>query len=473
LRSTRLCLLVVAVIALAGAAAALAAKPANEPFFPRAGNKGYDALHYDVRLIFKPKGGRIDAATRVEALAVAPLKSFSFDFFGPRVGAVEVDGEPAGFRRRPGKLIVTPEGEIAKGERFTALVRYSGMPPRITDPDGSQEGWFRTDDGVIAVGEPQGTAAWIPCDNVPADKASFEFHVTVPDGLKAVANGRRGRDVNRRGGVETSWTEAAPMSTYLAVLNIGRGRIVKTRAGGLPAWTLIDPRMERGSLAPLARLGEVVRFEAGAFGAYPFDSAGSLVDYAPSLGYALETQSRPIYAYVPDVTTIVHETAHQWFGDSVGLKRWPQIWLNEGFATWAQWYYAERHGGRTAKAIFHRLTKVPAGDERFWDPPPAGLGRAKDIFDPTVYVRGAMAVQALRQKIGTKPLLRLLRRWTTEHRYGNATVGEFTALAEQVSGRDLAGLFRRWLYRRGKPRLEWSTPETRDARPRLGSLDSP
>jgi Peptidase family M1 domain len=235
------------------------------------------------------------------------------------------------------------------------------------------------------------------------------------------------------------------------VLNIGRGRIVKGRAGKLPTWTLVDPRQERGSRRPLAALPEVIGFEAGAFGAYPFDSAGSIVDYAPSLGYALESQSRPIYTFVPDVTTIVHETAHQWFGDSVGLERWPQIWLNEGFATWAQWYYAERHGGRTAQAIFKRLSAVPATDERFWNPPPARLGRAKDLFDGTVYVRGAMAVQALRQEIGTRPLLRLLRRWSAEHRHGSATIGQFTDLAEEVGDRELDDLFQRWLYQQGKP----------------------
>ncbi|MDX6635509.1 MAG: hypothetical protein QOF06_1712 [Solirubrobacterales bacterium] len=355
MRSTRLSLAILVVFALLGAAQAIATKPADEPFFSRAGNEGYNALHYEVRLAYRPKGGGIRAATEVDAMATKSLKSFSF------------------------------------------------------------EGWFRTDDGVIAVGEPQGTAAWIPCDNVPTDKATFEFQITVPDGLKAVANGRRTRSANRSNRVQMNWVEAAPMSTYLAVLP------------------------------------EAIRFEAGIFGAYPFDSAGSLVDYAPSLGYALESQSRPIYAYVPDVTTIVHETAHQWFGDSVGLERWPQIWLNEGFATWAQWYYAERHGGRTAHAIFKRLNRVPASDGRFWNPPPAILGRAKDLFDPTTYVRGAMALQALREKIGTEPMLRLLHRWTSAHRHGNATIGQFTDLAEEVSGRGLDPLFQRWLYQRGKP----------------------
>lgn len=451
MRSTRLSLMLVGLLALVGAAQAVAAKPANEPFFPRAGNKGYDAVHYEVRLTYKPKGGRIKASTEIDAVATQSLKGFSLDFLGPEVEEVKVGGEPARFRRRPGKLFISPAVAIARGESFTTLVRYSGLPPKVTDPDGSEEGWFRTDDGVIAVGEPQGTAAWIPCNNVPADKATFGFQITVPDRLKAVANGRRTRSVNRGNDVQMNWVETAPMSTYLAVLNIGRGRIVQGRAGGLPTWTLIDPRLERGSLGPLATLPEVIHFEAGIFGAYPFDSAGSLVDYAPSLGYALESQSRPIYAYVPDVTTIVHETAHQWFGDSVGLERWPQIWLNEGFATWAQWYYAERHGGRSAQAIFKRLNRVPASDGRFWNPPPARLGSARDLFDPTTYVRGAMALQALREKIGTKPMLHLLRRWSTEHRHGNATIGQFTDLAEEVSGRDLAPLFRRWLYQRGKP----------------------
>ncbi|HET8956437.1 MAG TPA: M1 family metallopeptidase [Solirubrobacterales bacterium] len=452
MRSTRLSLAALAVLALVGAAQALAAKPAGEPFFPRAGNEGYDAVHYDARLAYKPKGGRIEAETKIEAVATEALRSFSLDFLGPKVKGVRVGFGPARFRRSPGKLIVTPADPIEKGESFTALVLYEGLPPKVTDPDGSQEGWFRTDDGVIAVGEPQGTAAWIPCNNVPSDKATFRFHITVPEQLKAVANGRRERGSDPgRGLVQMNWVEPAPMSTYLAVLNIGRGRIVKGRAGGLPTWTLIDPRLERGSRGPLAALPEVIAFESRAFGAYPFASAGSLVDFAPTLGYALETQSRPIYAFVPDVTTIVHETAHQWFGDSVGLQRWPQIWLNEGFATWAQWYYAERHGGRSAHAIFQRLSGVPASDERFWNPPPARLGSPKQLFDPTTYVRGAMALQALRQQIGTQPFLRVLRRWTSEHRYGNATIGQFRSLAEEVSGRGLDSLFERWLYRRGKP----------------------
>lgn len=451
MRSTRLSLALICLAGLAAAGGALAAKPAEEPFFPRAGNRGYDALAYEVSLGFKPKSGRVKAVARIEAAATERLNRFSFDFFGPRVSAIEVDGEPVRFGRRPGKLIVFPAAPVATGAHFDTVVRYAGVPPKITDSDGSEEGWYRTGDGVIAVGEPQGTAAWIPCNNIPADKASFEFHVTVPDGLKAVANGRRLRSVNKSGSVQHNWLEAAPMSPYLALLNVGRGEVVKTRIGDLPSWTLIDPRLA-AARRPLSKLPEIVHFLSGLYGAYPFESAGSAVDFAPGLGYALETQSRPIYAFVPDLTTVVHETAHQWFGDSVGLKRWPQIWLNEGFATWSEWYYAERHGRRSAGEIFRRLYRVPASNERFWNPPPARLGSPKNLFAVSTYVRGGMALEALRQKIGTGTMLRLLRRWVAAHEDGSASIGEFTALAERLSGRDLDPLFQHWLYQRGKPR---------------------
>jgi aminopeptidase N len=453
LRFTRLSLfLCLGAVALAGAGDAAAEKPRGEPFFPHAGNRGYDALDYAVRLTYDPRDGRLVASTAIEAIATEDLTRFSLDFRGPRVEEVEVDGDGASFERRHGKLTAIPEAEIAKGARFRTVVRYAGVPPRISDPDGGEEGWYRTDDGVLAVGEPQGTAAWIPCNNVPADKATFRFQLTVPDGFKAIANGRRQRGAERGAWVAFRWSEKAPMSPYLAVLDIGRGRIVKGRIGDLPTWTLVDPRLERASRRGLAQLPEILRWQSRLFGGYPFDSAGSIVDYAPQLGYALETQSRPIYTEAPGRTLIVHETAHQWFGNSVGLERWPEIWLNEGFATWTEWFYGERHGGRSAQEIFERLYRVPASKKGFWEPPSGRPGGPEHLFSPSVYVRGGMALQALRVKVGTPTMLRVLRRWAIEHRHGSATIDEFIAHAEEVSGEGVGPLLRRWLYQRGKPR---------------------
>jgi len=447
LRPSRLILLFISLALPAFTCSATAA--AREPFFPHAGSRAFDVKSYDVGIGYS-RSGRIQATARIALVPRQQLTQVSLDFRGPRVERAAV-GPPARFRRRGGKLIVTPSQPIPKGELTTVEVEYAGVPPTIVDPDGTREGWVRTDDGALAVGEPQGAAAWFPCNNVPGDKATFRISVSVPRGPKAVSNGRLTKVARNHGEVTYSWRESSPMSPYLAVLDIGRGKLQKQVVNGRPYWTLMDPRLAAGSRPVVASLPGVIAFEARLFGAYPFEAAGSIVDFAPGLGYALESQSRPIYAFVPDLTTLVHETAHQWFGDSVGLKRWPNIWLNEGFATWTEWYYSERHGRRSAQQIFERLYRVPAFNEAFWDPPSGHPGTPAHMFGPSVYVRGAMALQALRIKIGTKPFLRILNTWTTEHRYGSADIGEFVALAEEVSGRDLSRFFHRWLYEREKP----------------------
>ena len=424
----------------------------NEPFFPRADNRDYDVSSYTVRLRYAPGSGRVRATTTIAATAQQSLSRFSLDLYGLHVSKVMVDGEGAGFHRGRGKLKVEPARRIPDGTSFMVAVSYDGRPRRVIDPDGTSEGWNRTDDGALAVGEPDGTPAWIPCNDSLTDKASFDFAITVPAELTAVANGWK-RPVEHSGGLATfGWRQREPMAPYLALLDIGRGTLVSGGGGGHPAWTLVDPRYA-GHQRALKSLPTAIHFISSLFGPYPFETAGSVVDYAPHLGYALETQTRPIYAFAPDVATLVHETAHQWFGDSVGIERWPEIWLNEGFATWTQWFYAEHHGGPTVAKTFLRLYATPASDHAFWDPPSGRPGTPQHLFGSSVYARGGMALQALREEIGTRHLLTAMRLWATGHRYANGTIAEFEALAEDVAGENLKPLFRRWLYQPGKPPL--------------------
>jgi aminopeptidase N len=451
LRSTRLSLLIISLALALSAGASAAATSTSEPFFPQAGDPDLNVYSYRAVLSYQPADGRIRVTERVSAYVNRGLRRFSLDLYGLHVRSVKVNGAPATFKRGDGKLRVTMAKAVEATHAFDATIRYDGRPAAVTDPDGTKEGWIRTDDGAVALGEPQGTAAWLACNDVPGDKAAFQLQVIVPRPLVAVANGHLSaiEPEGRRRAYE--WRETRPMSPYLALVDIGRGRLARREVAGLPAWTLADPRLVAGSERVLDRLPEVVRFESRLYGGYPFDALGSVVDYAPEIGYALETQTRPFYPYVPDLTTVVHETAHQWFGDSVGLKRWPEIWLNEGFATWTEWYYAERHGRRSAHAIFNRLYRVPASKTAFWNPPSGHPGSAKHLFGPSVYIRGAMALEALRLKIGTKPMLAVLHDWAVAHRFGSADIDEFIALAEEVSGQDLDAFFERWLYRRGKP----------------------
>ena len=205
----------------------------------------------------------------------------------------------------------------------------------------------------------------------------------------------------------------------------------------------------------------ITRLFARLFGPYPFGQTGAIVDRAPQVGYALETQTRPIYSEAPDEITVAHEIAHQWFGDSVSVARWEDIWLNEGFATWAEWRWAEEAGGDTTAEVFERLERTPADRTNIWDPPPGTPGGPANLFADSVYVRGGMTLEALRQRIGEDAFYATLRTWAADHAYGNATIEEFIALAEAQSAQDLDALFQKYLYDPGKPEPVAVSPGTR------------
>ena len=429
-------------------ASADGAAGSGDPFFPNEGDSRYNAVHYDVRLAYAPGSGELRARVTIEAVPLEPLSEFSLDLDGLRVTSVNVNGERSRFSRGHHKIMVVPSAALQTGSRFSVAIRYLGHPGVRFEP-GSFDGWFRTKDGAAAVGEPNGTPTWLPCNNALADKASFDFHISVPANLKAIANGRL-VGVSKHGPRKTfEWREDEPMDAYLAVIDIGRGKLTRGKAVGVPTWTLVDPRLTVKWRRRIAEVPAILRFESKVFGPYPFDAAGSIVD---RIGFddALETQTRPIYDLPPWRVVLVHELAHQWFGDSVGLSSWPDIWLNEGFATWAQWFYNERHGGAPVRQVFQRLKRT-SPSLGFWNPPPALPRTTRELFSTSVYTRGAMALEALRLKVGTSTMLTILRDWATAHRYGSADTTEFMALAEQISGRSLQPLFKRWLFSAGKP----------------------
>jgi aminopeptidase N len=191
-------------------------------------------------------------------------------------------------------------------------------------------------------------------------------------------------------------------------------------------------------------------------GTYPFATTGGLVT-SLNPGFALENQTRPTYSPNSlDVSTVVHELAHQWFGDSVAVAGWSDIWLNEGSATFMEMYYAETHGGRSAEEALHSYYDNIDADDGFWnlvvaDPCPSHTGCVNKIFDGRVYQRGGLALQALRNVLGDTDFWALERRWVADHKGGNGTTEQFQALAEQVSGQDLSGFFDAWFHSASKP----------------------
>jgi aminopeptidase N len=422
----------------------------SDPFFPLAGNGGYDVSHYALRLGYDPATRRLDATAVVSATATQDLSRFDLDLRGFRISRLLVNGRPAAFSRRGQELVITPAAGLRAGRPFAVAVDYAGVPAVVTDPDQSIEGWVPTGDGAFVVGEPQGSPAWYPVNDNPQDKATYDFRVTVPAGLTVMANGVLVSRTSAGGRTTFVWRERFPMAPYLATATLGRFDLTRYRlASGLPVYVAVDP-----SLPPtpvLGKLPEIVRFYSSIYGPYPFDAAGAIVDDAKKVGYALETQTKPVFDRPPDETTLAHELSHMWYGDSVTLRRWPDIWLHEGFATWSEWIWSEHEGRRSAHRIFTTLYKTPATDTKFWTPPPADPGSPAQLFDGTVYDRGGMTLEALREKVGDAAFFRILRRWAAEHRYGNVTTAQFVALAERVSGMDLRHFFDVWLYQPGKP----------------------
>jgi hypothetical protein len=213
------------------------------------------------------------------------------------------------------------------------------------------------------------------------------------------------------------------------------------------------PGLGASALVSFDRQPEILKFEAENFGPYPFNASGGIVDVA-EIGFALENQTRPIYSQFffggPDGNdfVVVHELAHQWFGDNLAVDRWQHIWLNEGFATYAEWLWGEREGFDTAQQVFDSFMEIPADDD-FWqlaigDPGPDHL------FDFPVYGRGALTLHALRLQVGDRDFFRILKEWTRSKAGGTVTTREFIRLAERISHDDLDDLFAVWLAS-GKP----------------------
>ncbi|MGC9665525.1 M1 family metallopeptidase [Planosporangium sp. 12N6] len=458
-------------VALAGTPASAAIRPHAGPtpgsagggdsYYPDYGNGGYDVSHYDVRLRYWPETDKLSGTTTVLARATQDLSQFNLDF-ALAVSSVRVNGWPAAFSREGAhELVVKPARPVLSGQPLTVVVQYADTPSAVRVNGFTS--WTRTADGALAVGEPEIAWWWFPSNDHPTDKATFDVSVLVPDGTQVVSNGVMPRPAIRElpGWSRWYWRSVKPMATYLAFLAIGHYEIrTDTSVDGQPVINAYAQDLgEYGGAAraSVERTAEVVDWESTVFGPYPFEARGGVVAPYNSMGYALEDQTRPMYdgrfwRNGSNMYVVVHENAHQWFGDSVSLADWRNIWLHEGFASYAEWLWSEAQGEGTAQELFDFTYAYYPADDPFWQVKPGDPG-PQNQFHGAVYDRGAMALHQLRLAVGDDVFFRILREWTASHRYGNATIGQFQALAEKTSGKDLAGLFTTWLFTAGRPEL--------------------
>lgn len=417
----------------------------NDSYYPQMGNGGYDALHYTIDLSVDIANNKVSGSTTLDAQATESLSSFNLDLHGLEVSAVTVNAVSAAFSRKNDELIITPAKSLSSGEKFSVSVSYNGTPQPVEDASFPDEpvGWY-ADGGIFVVSEAAGAMGWYPVNNHPLDKATYTFRITAPKQYLVAANGLlQSETVN--GEMKTSvWVEIHPMASYLSTLVIGKYELV-TEIGpnGLPIHNYFPPEADSEVTDSFSRTSEMIAYYSQVFGPYPFESYGAAV-LPFELGFALENQTLSIFGLdSSDELTAAHELSHQWFGNSLSLKSWKDIWLNEGFATYAESLWVEHTEGKAAGDEYMRDIYNQAVSKKMAAPADPAV---ENIFDEFVYYRGGCVLYALRLKLGDEVFFKIVREYYTRYQYGNASTDDFIAVAETVSGQDLKGFFDDWLF---------------------------
>jgi aminopeptidase N len=469
----------VALVAAGLLAGPATAKPPSAPtpgaagigdrLFPTLGNGGYDARHYTLALRY-PNAERVQTVTGVvtmDAEATQSLSRFNLDFDGDDVAAVLVDGRRASFARDGDELVITPSRPLRDGKRFRAIVVYTAGPYLYTpDPDPTNPlglvpfGWFTTQDGSVTAGQPDRGHEIYPVNDHPADKATYTFFVDTPEGTTLAANGEL---VGKRTfGGRTFWhyEMRRPMASELLELAFGRldiidqGRFRGVELRDVAATAIAD---DPGVRAGLSHTPEHLAFMTSLVGRYPFGNYGVLAadEY---FVYALETQTLSLHpGFFVDETQVppsnaepvlVHELAHQWFGDDVAPAEWSDLWLNEGHATWYEARYADQKFGISFVDRMHAAYEQ--GNELRALYGPVALPASSDLFSlfsDNVYNGGALVLYALYQRVGADTFYDIERRWVQRYGGESPTTRDFIDLVVRVArDRSLAPFLEDWLY---------------------------
>lgn len=428
----------------------------GDPYYPQDGNGGYDVTAYHVSISYRPESRKLDGNTEVTATATGELDRFNLDLKGLDVSAVEVDGEPAEFEQTgEHELVITPATPVADGATFATRVRYAGVPQLAEAGSLGENGWQPArSGGAFAAGEPHSATAWYPANDTPRDKATFTLDARVPDGWSVVSNGREEPPTRGTDGWTTyHWVEPTRIATYLTTVGIDKWTFDRsTLPGGIPVVSAYAPGVEDKRRVE-SRLPEVIEFLSAKFGPYPQSAAGGIY-LNESIGFSLETQGRPIYADWAELSVVVHENAHQWYGNSVTVESWADICLNECFASYAQWLWSEAKEGEDLDSRFR--TEVARATDRFWGGRLYDMGAGNEFT--SVYDKGPMALHALRRQVGDEAFDRILREWPREHRDSNASWPEFEEFVQEIAGQDLGEFFAAWFHGDTQPAEEFLYP---------------
>lgn len=429
-----------------------------DPYTPGVGTPDLHIDHYDIDLDYRIGPNRLAGRARLTGRVLTDTTSIVLDLTGMRVTKASLNGRKVRFTARGKKLRLTTE-PLVRNQPVRIDIAYAGNPQPAIGTWGDI-GWEELEDGVLVAGQPIGASTWFPCNDHPSNKAKFRITVLTESEYTVVSNGELTDKVRKAG--RTAWTyrSTTPLATYLATVQIGRYRQgpIAVPVGAAPSPVplgLFAGQHWHTAALRLPVQHTMMNVFVDLFGPYPFDRYDVVVT-DEELEIPLESQ--PLSVLGPNhlgpewesERLIAHELAHQWFGNSLTPKTWSDIWLNEGFACYAEWLWSEASGRMSAHdwaVAWYESLAVSPQDIVLGDPGGPGM------FDDRVYKRGALCLHALRVSLGDKVFFDGVREWTTRHRHGNVDTADLIACFSKVAGRDVAEVIDPWLYGAALPQL--------------------
>jgi aminopeptidase N len=431
--------------------------------YPR--QPGIDVQHYVFRITLSDQSNEIAAqSTAIIRFVRDGVTQVALDLAAPmKVSDVTSAGAAVRYTHAADRLTITLSAAPKTGEMREFTVSYRGVPANglhIVNNKFGERCFFSWNWPVLA-------HQWLPVIDHPSDKATSEFLVTAPARYQVVANGLLVESTDlpedRR---LTHWKQSVPIAVWLN--NIGVAQFARRNLGiaaGVPLQTWVFPKdRENGMITFDEPLRQSIEFFASHIGPFPYEKLAAV--QAAQLGGGMEHASAIFFgersvASRPAFSLVAHETAHQWWGDSVTEKDWDDAWLSEGFATYFAALATEHYDGRDAFVATMKRSRENILTMEKRAPvavihdnlPEIQNGRAPVRI---VYQKGGWVLHILRGVIGTEKFWAGMREYYRRYRDSNASTDDLRYVMEEVSGRDLGWFFEQWLKRSGSPVLEWS-----------------
>lgn len=450
------------------AAAALAADPVDT--YPR---QPIDVQHYRFALTLSDSTDRIagEATVRLRLLR-ADVRTVALDLAnvtsarngrGMQVSAVTSGGAALAFTHRDDRLTMTLARPSTEGEVVEVTVRYGGIAA-----DGLRITQTRTGDRTFFSDDwPDKARQWLPTIDHIADKATMEMDVVAPAHYQVISNGLRVETTDLPGGTRrTVYRESVPIAPWLYTLGVARFAVQEVGAyDGTPiqTWVLAHDR-DAGFHDFAVPTRDVLAFYSERVGPFSYEKLANV--QANIGGGGMEAASAPMYGPMSVTGTrtvrwrnvVIHEIAHQWWGNAVTEADWNDVWLSEGFATYFTLLFIEHAYGRdefaqglrdSRRTVLEFYAKTP--DYRVVH---ENLSDMTQVTNGMTYQKGSWVLHMLRQRMGDDRFWAGIREYYATFRDANATTTDFRLVMERASGSDLTAFFQQWLYRGGVPRVE-------------------